>query len=213
MFKRRKQLSWGSWIKEGVYPRAGWRRVINYVGHRVKRLPGSPHKIALGFACGVFVTFSPFFGLHFLFAVLLAWVLRGNVLASLLGTFVGNPITFPFIATTSYQLGLIILGYGREETVWSKIKGGFADAFETIWANTKSLFGAQPTSWDGLAEFFHGVFLPYLVGGIAPGLIVAFVFYSGGRPVIAAYQRRRKGRLMRKIKELRPKRKSGADEV
>ncbi|MCP5073020.1 MAG: DUF2062 domain-containing protein [Rhodobacteraceae bacterium] len=213
MFKRRKPLSWFNWIKEAVYPRSGWRRVINYIGHRVKRLPDTPHKIALGFACGVFVTFTPFFGLHFLLAVLLAWMLRGNVLASLLGTFVGNPVTFPFIATTSYQLGLVILGLGREKTVWTKIKSGFAEAFGTIWTNFKSVFGAPPTSWDGLVEFFHSVFLPYLVGGIAPGIVIAVMFYFAGRPVIAAYQHRRKGRLLGKIKELRSKRKSGADEV
>ena len=31
-------------------------------GHRVRRLPDTPHRIALGFACGVFVSFTPFFG-------------------------------------------------------------------------------------------------------------------------------------------------------
>ena len=213
MFKRRDQISWWQWFTEFVYPRAGWLRVINYIGHRVKRLPDTPHKIALGFACGVFVTFTPFFGLHFLLAVMIAWALRGNVLASLLGTFVGNPVTFPFIATTSYQLGLIILGYGREETVWSKIRSGFSDAIAATWTNFKSLFGATPIPWDGPVEFFHGVFLPYLVGGLAPGAIVAVVFYFGSRPVITAYQRRRRGRFLRKIKKLRAKRKSGADEV
>ncbi len=213
MFKRRTPLSWYNWFKEAVYPRSGWRRVINYVSHRVKRLPDTPHKIALGFACGVFVTFTPFFGLHFLLAIVIAWILRGNALASLLGTFVGNPVTFPFIATTSYQLGLVILGFGREETVWAKIKGGFAEAFGTIWINFKSLLGTPSIPWDGLIEFFHGVFLPYLVGGIAPGAVMAVFFYFATRPVIAAYQKRRKGRLMKKIKELRLKRKSGADEV
>ena len=198
---------------ELFYPRSGWRRAANYVGHRIKRLPDTPHKIALGFACGAFVTFSPMFGFHFFWAALLAWICRGNILASLLGTFVGNPITFPFIATTSYQLGLVILGKGREETVWYKLRSSFAEAFEAIWQNFLSLFGYPSTPWDGFSEFFHEVFLPYLVGGIFPGFITAVVIYFVSRPIIAAYQKRRKGRLLAKFKEIRAKRASGADEV
>lgn len=66
MFKRRTPLSFWQWFKEGFYPRSGWRRVINYTSYRLKRLPDTPHRIALGFACGAFASFSPLFGLHFL---------------------------------------------------------------------------------------------------------------------------------------------------
>ena len=37
-------------IREAVLPRRGWRRGIEYLGHRVRRLPDTPHRIALGFA-------------------------------------------------------------------------------------------------------------------------------------------------------------------
>ena len=30
MFKRRTPLPYLQWFKEGVYPRSGWRRVLNY---------------------------------------------------------------------------------------------------------------------------------------------------------------------------------------
>lgn len=197
---------------ELFYPRSGWRRAAHYVAHRIKRLPDTPHKIALGFACGAFVTFSPLFGFHFFLAVLFAWTFRGNILAALLGTFVGNPITFPFIATTSYQLGLLLLGYDRGETVWHKIRGSFAEAFGTLWINFKSLFGFPPVPWGGFSDFFYQVFLPYLVGGIIPGIICGLIIYFVSRPVIAAYQKRRKGRLLSKFKDLRSKKASGADE-
>ena len=42
---------------------------------------------------------------------------------------------------------------------------------------------------------FYDVFLPYLVGGIGPGLVCAVVFYFVLNPLIRAYQERRRARL------------------
>lgn len=195
-------------ITEWVYPRSGWRRAIEYVKLRVKRLPDTPHKIAIGIACGVFVTFSPLFGLHFFLAALLAWVLRGNILASLLATFVGNPITFPFIAATSYRTGLWLFGRGSEAHVWRKVSDGLGEMVSTLWINFKAIFvgGARP--WDPVVEALHDVFLPYLIGGIIPGLVFGAIFYWLSKPMIEAYQKRRKGMLMRKFQEMRAKRKA-----
>jgi len=195
VFKRRNKQTYWQWIVEFLYPRKGWRRGMDYLGHRVKRLPDTPHKIAMGIACGVFVTFTPLFGLHFLAAWLLALLFRGNVFAALLGTFIGNPITFPFIAATSYQLGLEILGLGHEKTVWSKIHHGFQEAFGTLWINIRSIFGYEKSSWDGLLEFAQEVFLPYFIGGIIPGIITAGIFYFFSKPLIARYQKRRRLKL------------------
>ncbi len=210
MFKRRNPLSYWAWFKEGFYPRAGWRRAINYVGHRLKRLPDSPHRIALGFACGAFTSFSPFFGLHFFYAILLAYVFRGNILSALIGTFFGNPITFPIIGVVSYRTGLFLLGMGPEETAWRKIRHGFSEAFGSMWSGVKHMFGYGPTMWDGFVEFFHSVFVPYFVGGLIPGFIVSVTIYFVSKPLVRAYQARRKGRLMDKIKEIREKREAEA---
>lgn len=195
-------------ISETVYPRSGWRRAIEYVKLRVKRLPDTPHKIAIGIACGVFVTFSPLFGLHFFLAALLAWVLRGNIVASLLATFVGNPITFPFIAATSYRTGLWLMGRGSETNVWRRVTDEFGQMFSTLWTNFKALFFGGGESWEPVGRVFYEVFLPYLIGGILPGLVFAAIFYWLSRPMIEAYQKRRKGILMRKFQQLRAKRKA-----
>jgi len=205
VFKRRNKQTYWQWIVEFVYPRKGWSRGMDYIGHRIKRLPDTPHKIAMGIACGVFVTFTPFFGLHFLLAWILALMFRGNILAAIMATFVGNPITFPIIAATSYQLGLRIMGMGHEKTVWSKIHDSFVDAFNTLWANIRSIFGSEQSSWDGFFEFAQDVFLPYLVGGIIPGLFVSGLFYVFSKPLIAGHQKRRKLKLQerhaRKLRE------------
>ncbi|MEX0299493.1 MAG: DUF2062 domain-containing protein, partial [Kordiimonas sp.] len=62
-----------------LWPRSGFKRAATYIWHRVARLPGSAHSIAAGFASGVAVSFTPFLGLHFLMAFMLAWAVRGNL--------------------------------------------------------------------------------------------------------------------------------------
>ena len=111
IFKRRdKRLTFGR-LKELLLPKKGWRRALDYFIHRVKRIPDTPHKIAVGIATGVFCSFTPFFGLHFFLAAFVAYIFKGNIVAALFGTFFGNPVTWPFIASFSVKLGQIILGY------------------------------------------------------------------------------------------------------
>ncbi|MEM9735433.1 MAG: DUF2062 domain-containing protein, partial [Pseudomonadota bacterium] len=99
ILKRREKLPFWTRVREIVAPRKGLWRGVDYIGKRMRRLPDSPHRIALGFACGAMASFSPFFGFHFFYAAGLAWLVRGNMVASLFGTIVGNPFTFPLIST------------------------------------------------------------------------------------------------------------------
>ena len=82
-------------------------RFISYYKLKLSRLPASPHAIASGFACGSMVSFSPFIGFHFFLAIFFAYLIRGNIFASIIGTFVGNPFTFPFIWIFIYKVGNI----------------------------------------------------------------------------------------------------------
>ena len=77
-------------MAQALWPRGGRRRAFLYVRHRVNRLPGSPEQIGRGIWVGVFITFTPFYGLHFGISALLAWMIRGNVIAALLATFFGR---------------------------------------------------------------------------------------------------------------------------
>ncbi|MDA0961670.1 MAG: DUF2062 domain-containing protein, partial [Proteobacteria bacterium] len=93
VFKRRERRSvWRAGV-EFLYPRGGWTRAFHYVKHRVRRLPDSPERIARGIWAGVFTTFTPFYGLHFIVAAIISRVMQGNILASLMATFFGNPLT------------------------------------------------------------------------------------------------------------------------
>ena len=50
----------------------------------------------------------PAFGFSFLLAIFFAFLFRGNIIASLIGTFIGNPLTFPFIWSLIYNVGIFI---------------------------------------------------------------------------------------------------------
>ena len=84
------------------------KRFVAYYWLRLARLPGSTYAISAGFACGSMVSFSPLLGLHFLLAIIFAFVIRGNIIAALFGTAIGNPITFPFIWSLIYNIGAFL---------------------------------------------------------------------------------------------------------
>lgn len=203
VFKRRAKRTYARMLTDVVYPRGGWTRAFHYVRHRVRRLPDSPHSIARGIFAGVFVSFTPFFGLHFLLAALGARLLRGNILGSLLATFVGNPLTFPVIGFVSLKLGHLILGTTFNERVHNSLLATFAGAGKDMKANFLALFTEDTANWHRLYNFYNEIFLPYLIGGIIPGLIAGLVCYYLSEPVIAAYQKRRRKKLKARFEKLR----------
>lgn len=105
MFRRRHSQTLVSRIRSIVWPERGFRRLFAYLLQRIARMPGSSLSIAIGVACGVSVSFTPFIGFHFLLGAFLAYLLRGNILASAIGTIVGNPWTFPFIISADFSIG------------------------------------------------------------------------------------------------------------
>jgi uncharacterized protein (DUF2062 family) len=184
---------------ESLWPRGGWGRAAQYVRHRLRRLPDSPERIARGIMAGVFTTFTPFYGLHFLVAGLLAWMMRGNVLAALLGTFFGNPLTYVPIGVIALQTGHFLLGTRPPASHAHMALGDkFVAAGRDLWDNLIALFTGVPPHWDGLLLFYDEVFFPYLIGGLIPGVLAAVASYYISLPLIGAYQKRRRAKIERK---------------
>lgn len=194
VFRRRTPLSLLQRLRSALLPPGGWGRSFRYLRHRAGRLPDAPHRIARGIACGVFASFTPLFGLHFFLAVLLAWIARGNVIAALIGTAAGNPLTFPFIAVLSIDLGHMILDSRADGVPMSQIMTAFGQAGDEIFRNIRAIFGSEEMRWDRLERFFRGVFLPYLVGGLGPGIIAATAAYWLSLPALSGYQKLRTAR-------------------
>lgn len=203
VFKRRDPRSYLRVIVEALWPRGGWTRAFHYVKHRIRRLPDDPHRIARGVGAGVFVSFTPMFGFHFISAVLTAKAVRGNLLASLLGTFFGNPITFPIIAFSSMKLGHLILGTNFDESQHATLFGKFVGAGEDLRHNFLAIFTDATAQWDNLYNFWNEVFLPYFVGGLIPGIIAGVVASYLSAPLIAAYQKHRRKKLTDRFEKLK----------
>jgi len=212
IFKRRDPKSLGRAMAEFLWPRGGWARAFHYVKHRMRRLPDSPERIARGIWAGVFITFTPLFGMHFLFAVLIAKAMKGNILASLMATFVGNPLTFLFIALSSLKSGHWILGTELQEGELRALSRKFSDAGSDLWHNVISIFTSDNMDWSGLAIFSRDVFYPYLIGGIVSGIFFATLGYYLAVPVLRAYQKRRRGLIKAKFEALKAKTAAKAEE-
>lgn len=205
VFKRRDRRPLLQVLAESVWPRGGWTRAFHYVKHRVRRLPDDPHRIARGVFAGVFVSFTPLFGFHFLSATAVAILVRGNILAALLATFFGNPITFPIIAYSSLKLGNWMLGTQFEAVHSDSLMHTFLGAGRDLKHNVLAMFTDATAHWGALATFFYEVFLPYLVGGFVPGIIAGVICYYLSAPIIAAYQKRRRHRIKERLAHLKAK--------
>jgi len=91
----------------------GFIRQVKLMVVRFVRLRGLPDEIAKGIALGIFIGMTPTFGFQMPIALLFAYLLRENRLAAVLGVWVTNPLTAPFIYAAEYEIGRLLLGLQR----------------------------------------------------------------------------------------------------
>ncbi len=190
VFKRRKPLGWIAWIREMVYPKGGFVRATRYVIHRMSRLPDEPHRIARGLFAGSLIGFLPLPGLQFVAAWGAARLVRGNVLAALLGTFNTNPLTTPFFAVAAMSLGHWLLGVEAPLSA-EGIARAFGNAGVDLWRNVQAIFTDDHMQWGGLVEFWKDIYVPYFIGALLPGIVLSAIAYYITIPVVHAYQKAR----------------------
>lgn len=190
LFSRRIKKNFNRRARDFFWPKIGWGRVYSYYRKRLFRISDSARAIAVGLATGAAVSMTPFIGLHLILTAFLCFVLRGNLLASMIGTLIGNPVTFPFIWLMSYYIGGFLLGI---DTHAANLKGGL--------------------SYELLTQQFTTLFLPMILGGVLMALAVWFAIFYPLVDVIERYQELRKKRISDKkkllmaIKEMLEKRK------
>ncbi len=211
VFKRRDPKSWPRAVLDALWPRGGWSRAFQYVKHRMRRLPDSPERIARGVFAGVFASFTPFYGFHFFIAAGLATVMRGNVIASLMATFFGNPLTYVPIGVAALQTGHWLLGDRALAPVDRSFGGKFVDAGADLKANFLAIFTDATADWSHLSVFYEEIFFPYMVGGILPGIFFATLCYYLTVPLVRVYQARRKGMIKAKLEAMKAKAAAKAD--
>ena len=173
LFRRRESESLLERVRVHLWPRRSWTRSSRYVIYRLRRLSDTPHAVALGFAVGVFTAVTPFLGTHMVMAALLAWVAGGSVVAAVLGTFVGNPLTYPLFWYSTYEVGNLMLGGSAQKQRIDLSGGIFQTSIDQLWPILK----------------------PMSLGSIPVGLALAALSYLLVKPMVEAYKRRRRRAL------------------
>jgi uncharacterized protein (DUF2062 family) len=170
LFRRREAESFLERLRVHLWPRRSWSRSTRYVVYRVRRLSATPHAVALGFAAGVFAATTPFLGTHMILAALIAWIIGGSIVAAILGTFVGNPLTYPLFWVGTYEVGHLMLGGGSDKARVDLSSGIFETSLDQLWPILK----------------------PMSLGAIPIGLGLAALSYVLVKPTVNAYQHRRR---------------------
>ncbi|MEM8749512.1 MAG: DUF2062 domain-containing protein [Pseudomonadota bacterium] len=207
LMKRRTPPTWLEFIRVSLWPRRSWLRSGQYVTKRVLRLTASPHAVAAGVAVGAFTSFMPYMGFHFLIAAVIAWVFRGNLIASALGTFFGNPISFPFIWAATYQTGHFVLG-----------STSMADGAPALGEAMKHVLSAL-WSFDGgdaliaLEQIWTPIVWPMTIGGFLCGPLVAIPIYFLTRRAAILFRESRRNKLLKRASEIRDRAKKAAQEA
>lgn len=134
---------------------------------QILHLNEPPHRTALAFAVGVFIAFSPTYGLHTLMVLFCTWAFRLNFLALMAGALLNNPWTI-----------VPILG----ATVWT--------GFEVLGLPSVPPFAWDDLSLDALYRQIMPYLLPFLVGGMVLSIAAALLSYPAAYWFISRYRMR-----------------------
>ena len=118
------------------------RRVVAHYLQRLVSLEDTPRRIALAFAVGVFLAFSPLLGLHTFLGLLVAFMFGLNRVAVLIGVFINNPWTLVPIYALAGWVGGMLVGFPNSHAFprfgWQEIwQGGFWLSIMRHWAILK----------------------------------------------------------------------------
>ena len=141
--------------------RRSFRALVRHVLH----LQESPRRTALAFAIGVFIAFSPAYGLHTAMVVLCTWLFGLNFVALLTGALVNNPWTIVPILGATYWTGALLLGQTETPSfIWSDL------------------------SFAGMYDQIHPYLTPFLLGGFVLSVIGGLVSYPVAYLLILRYR-------------------------
>ena len=158
------------------------RKRLAYYWRRILRVRATPHEVALGCAAGVFAACTPFLGFQMALAGALAFLLRVSIPAALIGTFVGNPLSWPAIWSASYIAGVWVLGHDRAYAAEHFAQSANALG-ATLMAGTPKELGTAVVNLSPIVE-------PMVVGGLLVGLIAAVFSYYPTRRAVRVFQKR-----------------------
>lgn len=126
----------------------------------------TPQRTAFAFALGVFIAFSPTYGLHSASVVFLAWACRLNFPALLVGSLVNNPWTVVPILGATMWTGFFLLGT--------------QDVPDVSWSDL-----SLTTFYESVLPFI----LPFTLGALTLSVLGALLAYPLGLLLISWYRK------------------------
>ena len=152
----------------------GVKKIFTYfadLGKKLIALKDTPHSIAGGAAIGIFIGFTPLFGLKTLLCLGAAWILRCNPIAAVIAVSLHDVVTpfWPFLLRLEYDIGYLVLNHQ------------FPPKMET-----HGLHLGEILKWT---TFFH-VGLPMLVGSLFLAAPSAAIVYG----ILLPFFKRRQAR-------------------
>jgi uncharacterized protein (DUF2062 family) len=190
LFRRKHPEAWQAKVRTAVWPRRSWSRSIAYVAKRIIRITATPHAIAAGVAAGVFSSFTPFMGLHIVLALAIAWLIAGNLPAAAFGTMVGNPLTFPLIWASTWEVGQQIAPGAQHVPPHMSEASLLGDGLRGLFANVQAI-------WEPVLK-------PMTIGAIPLGLFFSVITYFAVRWLAVRYRENRRARIAAKAARLAP---------
>ncbi|WP_332060347.1 DUF2062 domain-containing protein [Bartonella sp. CB74] len=187
LFRHRESMNFVKRIRLWLWPRRSFSRSFCYMRKRILRISATPHKVALGFAIGIFLACSPLLGVHIILAIVFSWILRGNFAAAIIGTVFSNPVTFLFIVMVDYKIGYLCLSL-------------FSDVNEISLSQIRALFDGLTISNASLLfkDAWNSIMMPMIIGGIFLGFILGSFSYIGVYRAITRFQQKRYQKIMKK---------------
>lgn len=152
----------------------------------------TPDRIARGVAIGMFIAFTPFFGLHIVLALIATSLLGGNRIASIPPLFITNVFTIAPVYAFTYWLGSYLVpgvdhGPDRAIAALTRPAGHGWSAFNSMWRELMEV---------------GGEFLLYTtIGGAIVGAILAVPSFYMSRRFILRHRAHRSLRLAQRARD------------
>ena len=142
----------------------------NYLRAKIREalhLGETPQRTAVAFALGVFIAFTPTYGLHTASVVFLAWAFRLNFPAILVGSLINNPWTVVPILGATMWTGFVL--------------SGMRDLPDVSWSDL-----SITTLYQTVLPFL----LPFTLGALTLSVLGALLAYPLGLLLISWYRKR-----------------------
>ncbi len=112
----------------------------------------TPEKLALSFAVGVYISVSPFFGIHTILAIILSLLFKLNKISTIAGSWINMPWTIPFVYYAEYKIGEFLL-------------------------DKNIRFNVKPFTIEHYLRSGSDAFLAIFIGSVVVGIFFGVIFY------------------------------------